>query len=263
MAGTRETESDRRGSAVYKLMQICGLLYSSLRIKNDQKTLEKYREKAALAGLGKQIQPESILGAKYLLAVAGIVTGLILATNSRDSLIAVVLLTGMSVMGFTLPDIILRDRILKKKWRIETELPYVLNTLSIMTEAGASLTEAMRRICIMKEGILINELKLVNDELEIGILQKEALLNMSGRCQVNEVTRFVFALVQSIEKGSTGISDILKEQALEDWQKRKNKAKELGEKASMKLFLPMLLLVFPCLLIFLAGPAVMSIMKLL
>ncbi len=72
---------------------------------------------------------------------------------------------------------------------------------------------------------------------------------------------FIFALVQAQEKGASGIADTLRSQSEEIWNTKKARAEEMGEKASSKIFLSLLIFVFPAFFIFILGPALIDIMR--
>ena len=97
------------------------------------------------------------------------------------------------------------------------------------------------------------------EEIEMGISRKEAFERLAERIDIFEVTMFTSSIVQSIEKGSMGIVEVLKKQSDEMWNHRKELTRELAEKASIKLFFPLLLFVLPAMMIFLLSPAIFSL----
>ncbi|OOM80584.1 bacterial type II secretion system protein F domain protein [Clostridium puniceum] len=235
--------------------------YKKLNIKISEDKYNMYKNKLMLANLSDKLSVECILGMKILTSIlVFLYVGVLAAIDV--SLMMFILLIIATVLGYCCPDSMLNIRIKKRQQQLQRELPNVLKTLAITTEAGLNFWEAIKKVCEIKKGVLIDEFKNMLDEINMGALQKDALMKLSERCGVTDITIFVFTIMQSLEKGAKGVTKALNEQANEVWEIRKSKAKELGQKASVKLFFSMLIFVFPCLLIFLLGPAVMSILKL-
>lgn len=252
----------RSSSPVNKFLNLSERAYRTVKMKINPEKCKLYKSRIQTAGMSDTLSVEAFVGAKILLAFVCFFYVLLFFMYQRSMLMfSLLILT--PIIGYTVPDSILKTKIRKRQWQIQVELPYVLNTLAIITEAGLTFFEAIKKVCEVRKGVFVSELKKVLEEVELGVLKREALYRMAERCEVNEVSVFSFTLAQSLEKGTTGVALALKEQAEEAWIKRKNKARELGEKASIKLFFPMILLVFPCLGIFLLGPALLSIVKLL
>lgn len=235
-------------------------MYKKLNIKISEEKYDRYKSKLILSNLIDKLSVECILGLKISTSIlAFLYFGLL--TSSNFSFMMFILLIIATVLAYYCPDSIINIRIKKRQLELQTQLPNTLKTLAITTEAGLSFWEAIKKVCEIKNGALIDEFKNMLDEINMGVLQKDALMKLSERCEVTGITIFVFTIMQSLEKGSAGVTKALNEQANEVWEIRKNRAKEMGQKASIKLFFSMLMLVFPCLLIFLLGPAVMSILN--
>lgn len=236
-------------------------IYAKTNIKISQEKYEKYERKLILSNLNNELNVETILGMKILSSIAMFCYFMLLASVGFSPIMFFISIIGV-ILGFYCPDSIINIRIKKRQLELQNQLPSILKTLAITTEAGLNFWEAIKEVCDVKNGVLVYELKNMLDEINMGILQKDALIKLSERCKVTEITIFVFTIIQSLEKGSAGITKALNEQADEVWSIRKNKAKELGQKASIKLFFSMLIFVFPSLLIFLLGPAILSILRL-
>lgn len=145
--------------------------------------------------------------------------------------------------------------------KIKKEMPSIIMIIAITMEAGSGLNQAIREITRIKSGEFVSELTLYLESLEMGYSRKEALNRMSEKLNIIEMTQFTTMLEESIDKGAEGLSLALKDLSGTIWDRRVEKAKVLASKASAKLFLPLLLLVFPAMLIFILSPAVFSIMK--
>lgn len=236
-------------------------MYKKFNIKISDEKYDMYKSKLILSNLSDKLNVECVLGMKILTStLAFFYFGLLTFINFSFMMFLLTIIA--TVLAYFCPDSIINIRIKKRQLELQTQLPNTLKTLAITTEAGLSFWEAIKKVCEIKKGPLIDEFKNMLDEIKMGVLHKDALMKLSERCKVNEITIFVFTIMQSLEKGSEGVTRALNEQANEVWEIRKNRAKEMGQKASIKLFFSMLIFVFPCLLIFLLGPAIMSILKL-
>ncbi|WP_042359293.1 type II secretion system F family protein [Geomicrobium sp. JCM 19055] len=220
---------------------------------------EQLETKIQMAGKAEKYRVEDILTMKMITAVGLMSYFLFLGVvGSSPMLFLVAMVTAL--MGYILPEHWLKILGSKRKDQIKKELPYVINAIAIMSEAGLNLVPAIKEVADKKKGVLADELQMVIRDVSVGVSQVTALERLAERCQVDEVNRFVSAVTQNLERGASGVTRVLRNQASEVWQQRKKKAQELGEKASMKLFLPLLLLAFPATAIFLLGPAILGVM---
>lgn len=168
----------------------------------------------------------------------------------------------MPFLGYNLPDSLLAIKARKRREQIERELPTVLNGLAVICDAGLNLLPAIEEVCRHNQGVLAEELRDTLEEIYLGTPYGEAFEKLASKCGVTDLSFFISALLQAMEKGGSGVTMILKVQARELWLKRRQKAETLGQKASLKLFLPLVFLVFPALTIFMLAPAVISTIKL-
>jgi len=83
---------------------------------------------------------------------------------------------------------------------------------------------------------------------------------MVVRCQVEDLSSFVQAVIQSQQLG-TPIASILRVQAAEIRQRRLVKAQLTGARASLKMLLPMVGCIFPTIWVILLGPAILIVLK--
>lgn len=251
-----------RFNTIWNAVRPLGLrMVSWLRINIHAPRYAKTREYLERSGFLRQYAMEDFIAMKVIASfVACIYFGLLAVGNGSPFMYY---MTIAAALGFYyLPDSLIKTAIRRRKERIEREMPMFLNTLAIMTDSGLNLLSALEQQTSRSDGLLADEFRKTLEEIRLGISQVEAFQRMSERCDVPDLSLFLSAIVQGIEKGASGLTVIIREQAQDIWTRRKQEAVALGEKASFKLFFPMLLLVFPALLIFLIGPAVLSIIKL-
>ncbi|HBY07195.1 MAG TPA: type II secretion system protein, partial [Chloroflexi bacterium] len=97
-------------------------------------------------------------------------------------------------------------------------------------------------------------------EIQLGKLRRDALRDMAERIGIPEMTSFVAAIIQSEQLG-VSMAKVLRIQADQMRIKRRQHAEEEAHKAPIKMLFPMVLLIFPSLLIILLGPAGLMILK--
>ncbi len=212
------------------------------------------------AGLEGAIDPADLHALKWVIGGGlGSYVGLVGLAKGMPEMLLFAL--AFAFIGAWLPHQWLMVRVRTRQTAIQRELPQMLISLAVTTDAGLSFLQALQEVANRREGVLAAELRSVVQAMSLGMPQREALEQMALRLRVQELTLFVSVLVQTMEKGASGLSQLLREQAEEAWQKRKSKARELGEKASVKLFLPLILLTLPAMMIFLITPAFFSIIR--
>ena len=165
---------------------------------------------------------------------------------------------GGAVLGYLVPQMILKQRIKKRKKQILLAMPSALDLLTISVEAGLSFDAALARVADKYENPLTLEITQVLNEIRLGRPRVEALEDMTRRCRVEELSNFVQAVVQSEQLG-VGIANVLRIQSEEIRRRRRQRAEEQGQKAPLKMLFPMVGCIFPTLFIVLLGPAVIEV----
>ena len=165
------------------------------------------------------------------------------------------------LVGFFFPDILLNDRIRKRKAEISRELPNVIDLLTLCVEAGMDFMLAVRRVVSdYKPCAVTEELAYVLRQIQMGRSRAEALKHFAWRVDMPEVSSFVRALIQGDRMG-TPIGEILRVQAEEMRLYRIMKAEEAGMKAPIKMLLPLLFFIMPVILIVVAGPILLKFIR--
>jgi tight adherence protein C len=166
--------------------------------------------------------------------------------------------------GLFLPSFMLSRQIAKRQNRIMRALPDTLDLMVVCVEAGLGLNAALQRVgreMELVEPALAYELAVTNREIRAGKPRDEALRNLGDRTGVGDLKSLVAMLVQS-DRFGTSIADSLRIFADSIRIKRRQRAEELVAKAAIKLVFPLLLFIFPALLIVLMGPALIRMYEL-
>jgi tight adherence protein C len=136
----------------------------------------------------------------------------------------------------------------------------MVSKLVLLVNAGMTLNRAWEKICVetKKKTPLYLELKTTYLQIQGGKSESEAYEEFARRCRVREITKFVTLIIQNLKKGSDDMVPLLRLQAEECWELRKMRARQLGEEASTKLILPMMIM-FIGILIIVVLPAVLQL----
>ena len=196
-------------------------------------------------------------------ALFAILTGTYLfGTGVVDWGVAVKLLVcaAAGLIGFILPDTLVKNRISKRYAAIRKSLPDGLDLLVICTEAGLNLDSGLDRVC--RE--MANSAPELSDEIgltsiEIGFLpdRKMALGNLASRVDFQAMQTLVNTLVQT-EKYGTPLAVALRVLAAEMRDERMMKAEEKAARLPAIMTVPMIIFILPALFIVLIGPAVLK-----
>jgi tight adherence protein C len=189
---------------------------------------------------------------------------IILARKPFDSS-AIALLVISLIFGLFIPSFMLSRRIAKRQNRISRALADALDLLVVCVEAGLGLNAALQRVgreMELVEPALSFELGITNREIRAGKPREEALRNLGDRTGIDDIKSLVAMLIQT-DRFGTSIADSLRVFADSLRTKRRQRAEELVAKATIKLIFPLLLFIFPALLIVLMGPALVVIYRVL
>ncbi|MCW2801485.1 MAG: secretion system protein [Aeromicrobium sp.] len=177
--------------------------------------------------------------------------------RSGPSLLRLVLVVFVLVVLYALPDIIVRGRAEERQQAILYELPDVLDQVTISIESGLGFEAALARVGDNSRGPLGGELARVVQDSRLGMNRRDAYQALADRTEVEDLRRFLKAIVQAEEFG-VPISKVVRTQAKEMRTKRRQRAEEKAQKVALKLLFPMLFCMFPVLFILILTPAIIT-----
>jgi tight adherence protein C len=222
--------------------------------------VDRLRRNTALAGLGRMgVEGVLALKAAFAAGVALLLLLLALALQTSFGNTLLWVLVGAAV-GFFGPDIWLARRGSSRQEEIRTALPETLDLLAIAVQAGMGLEGALDLVIQRLPGALGDEFHRVLQELQLGVSRREAFQNLRDRSEVAELSTFVLILTQADSLG-TPLGQVLRGQAAEMRMLRRQRAREQGAKIPVALLFPLLLGLFPALMLMVMGPAIVSIIK--
>jgi tight adherence protein C len=220
----------------------------------------RLRQNTSLAGLGSL----GVEGALALKTAGAALMALIFPLGLALIGVGVgnVVILGLigAAIGFVLPDVFIAQRGRKRQAEIRKALPETLDLLAIAVGAGMGLEAAIELVIQRLPGALGQEFYRILQELSLGVARREAFGSLRTRTEVDELSTFALILTQADALG-TPLSVVLKSQAAEMRMLRRQRAREQGAKTPVALLFPLLLGIFPALMLVVIGPAIISIMK--
>jgi len=174
-------------------------------------------------------------------------------------------LLGGGVIGYLLPGNIVKRLGRKRQLTILHELPAILDLLVVTLEAGQGLLEAIRivgRETARQGRVLGKELATSAAEMSAGVSLEESMLNLSERTGVDDLKAIGAVFIQSKEIGGR-LGPSLRAAADLLSAKRRLMAEEAAQKSSVKMLLPLVLLILPAMMIIILGPAIIQIFQLI
>ena len=113
---------------------------------------------------------------------------------------------------------------------------------------------ALQRNCQSRKLDPLNEeLLRMTKEIQVGSSRREALRNMADRVRQSDLKSVAFALIQADELG-VSIGAILRIQSEQLRSRRFDRAEKLANEAPVKMLGPLLLCIFPAIIVILLGP---------
>lgn len=162
----------------------------------------------------------------------------------------------MGLAGFYVPIWALRESARARLSRISKKLPYTLDLIALMMEAGSTFVEAIDTIIRDEPDDDFNqELAIVRSEIDFGIQRAQALRNMADRAPLESLRSIVGAVNQSEVLG-TPLSAILKSQSSMLRMHRSVRAEKLSASASLRILIPSML-ILGAVVIVIFGPLIL------
>jgi tight adherence protein C len=221
--------------------------------------IERIRQKLDRAGNPPGWTVDRVATGKVLGVVCGFAFSAFLAYafgfGLGPSLLIVIVGT---VFGFQAPSIYLYNTALKRDAVMQKAMADAIDLLTISVEAGLGFDAALQQVAKNTEGPLAAEFGRVLQEMQIGRGRADAMRALGERSSLPDVRSFVSAMVQA-ESFGIPIAQVLRVQSSEIRIKRRQRAEEKAAQVPVKIMVPVVLFILPCLMIIVIGPAAISI----
>jgi tight adherence protein C len=232
----------------------------------DRARRSKFRERLVQAGYHDPRAVTTFLGAKVVFALIGFtvypVYGLLIARVLPNMGLVSMLL---GLLGFLLPDILLRQRLRQRQREIVEALPDVLDLLMVCVEAGMGFDAAVARIASMERSgasPLHQELMRMHLEVRAGRPREEAMRDFGERTGSAEVKRVVTAFTQA-ERLGTPLGRTLRVHAEAARVDRRHRAEAKAYAAPLKMIFPTAIFLMPAFMLIAMAPALLTLIKMM
>lgn len=219
---------------------------------------DRTMEKLVMAGYEDSINAERFLGARIVLALYGLIF-LSLFSYMGQAPIGIV----MTLLLLAYPNLWLNSTIKRRHLEIQKALPTVLDLLTLSVEAGKDFLTGLRDIIgRRRRDALTEELDRAVREIQLGKQRRIALKEMAQRVRQPDLTAVVNAIVQADELG-VSIGQLLRIQGDQFRSKRFQRAEKLANEAPVKILFPVVIFIFPAVILLLMTPILMQTFKVL
>jgi tight adherence protein C len=224
----------------------------------------RWQQRLTKAGIYHPAALPRLFFARLLLIVAPPLAAVVLSFYGLARM-ETALLIGCSVGGFgaIVPSFWLDRAITRYHLRLRRSLPDFLDLMIVCLEGGMSLQETIRRVSDELRIVhpsLAFELGLVQRDMELGSTVDMALKRFATRTD-DEAIRALSTFIREAQRFGTNITEALRNHAEMLRSQREQAAEENAQKASVKILIPTLLLIFPAIFVVLVGPAVIQIQE--
>jgi tight adherence protein C len=203
----------------------------------------------------ERVQAGKVIGAIALFLASVAFTAVI----GFSFVVQAVIVIGATAAGWLGPNLYLYQKVYDRSKQMQRDLPDAIDLMTISVESGLAFDAAVQQVAKNTEGPLADEFSRVLRELQIGQGRAQALRALGERTEVDDVRSFVTAMVQADSFGIP-IANVLRIQSSEIRMKRRQRAEEQAQKVPVKITVPLIFCILPCLFIAVMGPAVIHIM---
>lgn len=231
----------------------------------DAKEITRLRFMLAQAGYFDHNTVKSFLAARVVCLFGPVAICLILWGTIAAKLGTVPTITICSLLvglGLFAPEQILRFKAGKRTDQCRKGFPDMMDLMTACVEAGLGMDAALVRVGHELGGrypALKQNLDIMNLELRAGRERNEAMMNFADRINLDEAKALAIMLKQAEEMGSS-IGQALRTFSDDMRHKRMMKAEEKAAALSAKLTVPLILFIFPTIMVMLMLPAGIRIM---
>ncbi len=171
---------------------------------------------------------------------------------------AIVAVFMFGVFGVVRRDRKLETAIKKRRARMLSEFPTVVDLICLSVTAGESLHGALDAVMTSCDGPLASELRGVLRETRSGQALAPSLEACAQRLQLAPFSRFVEAVIAAQERGIP-LADSLRAMSADVREAHKNNLMEIGGRKQVAMLLPVVGLILPVAIIFAFYPGVIAI----
>ena len=140
-----------------------------------------------------------------------------------------------------------REQEKKRREQLLVDYPKMIGNFTMLLDTGMTVKNVWEKMVKQYETErtdtgrreVYEEMEETFYEMKGGIAEADAYERFGRRIGISEYRKFAALLLQSLKKGTRGMSQLLYMEALQAAENRKNRAKRKAEEAGTKLLVPM------------------------
>jgi tight adherence protein C len=177
--------------------------------------------------------------------VIGASTALLAPTfNGLPAVVRIVMPLVAAALAAVIRDWMLQRRARRRLARISSELPTVLEFLTLSLTAGEGMLDAIRRVANTGSGELPSELARVVGEVGTGVPLGRALADLREGLDHAALSRAVDQVLGALERGAP-LAAVLRSQAGDAREEAKRAIIELAGRKEIAMLVPLIFLILP------------------
>jgi len=209
---------------------------------------------------GSPLTVDGFRSQQLLWGLAGGVVGVGAAVAASRLQAVPVWLQLVLVLVFAATGIVARDYLLQhaaraRLARLASELPVILEFLTLSLSAGEGILDAIRRVSRTSAGELAAELGGVVADVGTGLPFADTLSRLANDLELAPFTRCVEQVVGALDRG-TPLAEVLRAQAQDAREDAKRDLLEIAGKKEVAMLFPLVFLILPVTIAFAIFPGI-------
>lgn len=253
------SEITRKNRKIDNALESLSPIFSS----GSSKEKESIRHQLMHAGFHNETALTFFYILKVLSTLFGLFGALLYYTFAESTMNPLmIILMGVGI-GLFVPNILLDRLVKKRKSRIKSGVPDMLDLLVVCTESGLGLNAALMRVSKelgMSHPDLADELDTVCLKIKAGYDMSEAFQGFVERTGVEELAGLISMLSHAARIGGS-LSQTLRDYTEDFRDRRTQEVEEIAAKIPTKMIFPLLVCIWPCFFIVVIGPALINLMN--
>lgn len=199
------------------------------------------------------------------LALSGLAFVVTRALNQSYGLELLFYVMFFALVGCYMPNMLLRWAAARRRRDIFESFPDASDLMLVCMEAGLGMDSSLTKVAdeVKRKSVaLAEELHLTNLEMRAGATREKALRNLALRTGVEEIGTFATMLTQA-DKFGTSIGESLRVFSEDLRHKRQIRAEEMAAKVPTKMLFPLVVCIFPSIIMVIMGPAIIQIVRMI
>ena len=219
------------------------------------------------AGIYADKAVEVFTAVRVLLALSlGFAAGFVLVLVRLDNaILGATLVIVSACIGLFAPVFVVKARAGERQLAVRIGLPDAIDLLVVCMEAGSSLTQALQRVTSELKDVhpvLSEQFQITLLEMQAGSSRAEALRHLSERVPDDRLRTFLTLVIQSDQLGA-GLAQTLRVFAEEMRKARLIEAEHKAAELPVKIAIPLVFFIFPCLMGIIFTPIVIRFIRVL